>query len=168
MHEISLSTILPAPPDEIRRRLGESATLAHVARGLLSFRPLDTPALPETWAPGRYRVALRLFGVIPAGTQVIGIEQPGDSDAWVVRDNGGGTLFPVWDHRIFLAPAGPDETRYTDTVRFRARLPGPLARGFVHVFYRYRQRRWRRLLAQSRKAAQGSGRGAGDVTSHRS
>lgn len=167
MHEITVTSILPAPVDEVRARLGKSETLVHVSRGLLSFRPLDPPALPEDWVPGRYRVALRLFGLIPAGTQVIGIELPGPEDDWVVRDNGGGTLFPVWDHTIRAVPETPDATRYSDHVRFRARLPGPLARAFVRIFYTYRQRRWRGLL-QSRKAAQGSSRGAAGVTSHKS
>ena len=147
MPEIALPTVLPAPIGEVWERVQHSATLVEVSRGLLGFRPLDPAHLPERWAPGRYRVALRLFGVIPAGEQVIGIEFPETAEGVrSVRDNGGGTLFPVWDHTILLEPAGPDATHYTDHVRYRSRLPDPLAALFVRVFYRYRQWRWRRLL----------------------
>ena len=49
-----------------------------------------------------------------------------------------------WDHWIEVAPDG-EGTRDTGRVTVEAGLPTPFVALFAHIFYR--QRRWRRLVA---------------------
>jgi hypothetical protein len=118
----------------------------YVNAGLLTFQTAEAAPLPEIWREGRYRVHLKLFGWLPIGEQYIGIEQPVDGDRWFVRDNGSGIIARVWDHLIFVEPDG-EGTRYTDRVRIEAGVLTPFVVLFAHIQYRYRQCRWRRLVA---------------------
>ena len=87
-----------------------------------------------------------LFGFIPIGWQVIGIELPATPlGRHMVRDNGYGPLIRRWDHWIEIEPEGRG-TRYTDTVHIDAGLLTPLITAFATIFYRHRQRRWRELV----------------------
>ncbi|MGP1357187.1 SRPBCC family protein [Roseicyclus sp.] len=147
MRKISLTALLPAPPERVRALVMRPATLVHVSRPLLTFRPLPGP-FPEVWAEGEHEVAMRFLGVLPLGRQTIRIrfEARGDG-AFRVRDAGGGQLARTWDHLITIAPEGTG-TRYTDEVTIEA---GPLTGAvalFARLFCAHRQRRWRSLLAR--------------------
>jgi len=114
---------------------------------MITFAPLDPPGFPARWRPGEYRVALRLFG-LPIGQQVLRLSTP-PAQGFVrfLRDNGGGGLATVWDHRIRIEP---DDfgTRYTDILRVEAGWRTPAVATFARLFYRHRQRRWRHLAAR--------------------
>ncbi len=148
MATIEVTTHLKAPPARVRRELQTSRLLRYVNAGLLSFQSEHSSPLPEIWDEGVYRVRLRLFGWLPIGHQQIGIEKPGAGDKWVVRDNGSGSIARVWDHLIFVEPDA-EGSAYTDRIRVEAGLLTPIVALFAHVQYRYRQRRWRRLVANS-------------------
>ena len=148
MDPIRITTTLPAPIDAVWHEVGRPALLHYVARGRLSFRPIDPPEFPERWSEGPYRVGLRGLGVIPVGWQEIGISFPDvPAPKRSVRDLGRSPIFRVWDHVITLEPEGEAATRYTDEIRFETWLPMILARPIVTDFYRHRQRRWARLVA---------------------
>jgi len=86
------------------------------------------------------------FGLFPIGEQTIGIEYPlEDGRRRILRDNGHGALIKQWDHWIFVEPDG-EGTRYTDRVDVDAGLLTPFVSAFARIFYRHRQRRWRRLV----------------------
>ena len=147
MKTIELTTHLAARPETIRDHIMRPALLLHVSAPLLHFKPLDPAPLPETWQDGEYRVGMWLFGFLPLGWQMVGLEiQPLRSDIWSIRDNGRGALIRTWDHWIEVAPDG-DGTRYTDRVTVEAGLLTPFVVLFARIFYRHRQRRWRKLVA---------------------
>ncbi|MEO1078309.1 MAG: hypothetical protein AAFY29_02050 [Pseudomonadota bacterium] len=148
MATIEVSTHLNASPERVRQELKTSRLLEYVNEGLLSFQAEEASSLPEVWEEGRFRVRLKLFGWLPIGYQDIGIEQPSESDQWVVRDNGSGSIARVWDHLIFVEPDG-EGTQYTDRIQVEAGLLTPFVALFAHIQYRYRQRRWRRLVARN-------------------
>ncbi|MDJ0629311.1 MAG: hypothetical protein QNJ44_13715 [Rhodobacter sp.] len=148
MAETALTTTLAAPIDAIWDALQKPATLIHVSKGFLSFRPVDPPQLPDRWSPGDYRVSLRAFGILPIGQQVMGVEFPEmDPPKRALRDNGSGAIARVWDHWIILEPLTATATRYTDRIRVEAGLITPLIMPWVRAFYAHRQRRWHRLIA---------------------
>jgi hypothetical protein len=155
--KVERSTRLRAEPERVWQQVNRPAALQYVARPLLSFEPVDPPAFPDTWQPREYRVRLKLFGLIPMGWQIMGVEFPDDDRAVDearfprhLRDNGRGLLIRRWDHRISIdadASGGARMTRYTDRVDIDAGvLTAPVAL-FARVFYAHRQRRWRRLLS---------------------
>jgi hypothetical protein len=100
----TISTTLNAPADLVAQLVQRSDTLLYISGPLLRFVPIHPPELPEIWAPGEYRVALRFFGFLPMGEQAIRIEHlaPEEPGTFRIRDNGGGQLVRVWDHVITL------------------------------------------------------------------
>lgn len=146
---IEITSHLPIPPALAWEQVQSPQLLQHIAAPLLTFHPRDGD-FPQTWSPGEYRAGLRLFGLLPVGEQVIGIEYPpsGAPDGGhVLRDNGRGGLVTRWDHLMLIAPENGG-TRYTDRVEIEAGMVTGLAAAFAGYFYRHRQRRWRQLIAR--------------------
>jgi hypothetical protein len=142
-----LCTELECPPADAIQHVRSPRLLVYVAAPLLRFEPVDPPALPDEWEPGRYRVRLSLFGAVPLGTQWIGIravEQRGER--LLVHDQGTSALIPVWDHRIEISPNGDGGTRYCDRLRIEAGWRTPFVGAFAKLLFAHRQRRWRRLV----------------------
>ena len=149
MQTIELSTHLAATPETVRQHVQRSELLEYVARGVLTFKPLDPEQLPEIWTEGRYKVAMLWKGFLPVGWQYVGIEpQPMRGNVWSIRDNGSGALIRTWDHMIEISPEG-EGTRYVDRVRIEAGLLTPFVALFARLFYAHRQKRWRRLVANA-------------------
>lgn len=144
--KVDLSTSLACTLDQAVAHAMTPRLMRHVAWPLVSFMPLDAEDLQGTWTPGTHWVRLRLFGLVPIGRQAIVISTPAVDGGFALRDAGHGTLIPVWDHLITIEPAGLG-VRYRDQVDVRAGLLTPLFWAFAQLFYRYRQRRWRRLVA---------------------
>lgn len=147
MSRIEISTVLNAPPERIAAEVRTSKLLKYVARGMLAFRPIDPPAFPDVWTEGHYKAAMLWKGFLPIGWQIIGIEILDEGPkVWRIRDNGRGALIKTWDHVIELRADG-DGTHYTDRLDLDAGLLTPFVHVFASLFYRHRQKRWRRLVA---------------------
>lgn len=58
MSGIEISTYLNAPPEPVAQHVRRSQLLEYVAKGVLAFKPIDPPALPEVWTNGEYRVGM--------------------------------------------------------------------------------------------------------------
>lgn len=149
---IDLETLLSCDVETAWAHLRTTQLLHYVARPFLRFDPVEPPALPAEWQPGRFRVALRLLGALPLGTQWIGVEIPPEErtpegSIHRLRDDGSSALASTWDHRITLRPEPGAGCRYRDEVEIRAGLATPLIWSFAQLFFRHRQRRWRRLVA---------------------
>ncbi|MBV7265532.1 hypothetical protein [Erythrobacter ani] len=145
---VELTTYIDASSDEVLRRVMTPRLLDHVASPMLTF---DYPAAFERggdWPMGEHRVRMKLFGVVPIGWQIIGIEIPEspDADTHILRDNGYGPLITRWDHWIVIRPDPSGEgTRYTDRVHIAAGLLTPIIAAYARIFYTHRQNRWREL-----------------------
>ena len=148
----TVRTVLDAPAERVWHEVRTTRLLRHVAGPILVFRPVDPPAFPERWPEGRHLVKLRAFGLLPLGSQwiVTSVSRPEDQTAgtYRIRDAGSGTLVRVWDHRITISARGDGRADYRDDVDVEAGILTPFVWGFVHAFYRYRQWRWRRLIAR--------------------
>jgi ligand-binding SRPBCC domain-containing protein len=140
---VHVSTDLDAPPDRVWEALKKVDTLRYITRGLLGFRPLGPVA--DTLRGGEVvRVRLLFFHVIPAWAheiRIVGV----DEEAHVIetREHGGGVK--TWNHTLTVEPAGDGRSRYTDRIEIDAGATTRLVWAYANLFYRYRQRRWRRL-----------------------
>ncbi|MEO1173868.1 MAG: hypothetical protein AAFX94_17745 [Myxococcota bacterium] len=146
---VKIRTNLPAPSERVRELVIKPATLFYISSPILRFRAQEPP--PETFETMTYVFSMFAFGFIPLGRQAVVVERPAShpeaSDgAWILRDNGHGQLVQRWDHYIFISDGENETTDYTDFVDVDASWLTPLIAGFAHVFYRWRQHRWRRLL----------------------
>jgi hypothetical protein len=154
---VKLATTLDISAEQAWAGVQTSRLLDYVAWPLQTFEPVDPPALPEVWGEERYRVRLHLFGLIPIGTQWIVISVPSRGpERYQVRDNGHGSIVSRWDHLITIEHLSAMRCRYTDKVEVRAGLLTPFVWAFAQLFYRHRQRRWRKLVADNFEPLRGA------------
>jgi ligand-binding SRPBCC domain-containing protein len=139
---VQVATELAAPPERVWEAVKQPGTLRYITRGLLGFRPL-TP-IPDRLAEGDViRLKLLFFGFLPGWAHEIRIVRMDEEGRRIETAEGGGGV-RTWNHLISVDPAG-DRTRYSDRIEIDAGPLTPLVAGYAHLFYRYRQHRWRRL-----------------------
>jgi hypothetical protein len=144
--KVDISTFLPCSPAEVAQHASTSRLFAYVAAPMVSFTPIGDAPLPETWEEGTYWVSLRMFGVIPFGKQAIVVTLPDVPEGFSLRDNGYSGLIKKWDHLVSVEPFGAG-TLYRDQVKIGAGVFTLFVWAFAELFFRHRQRRWRRLVA---------------------
>ena len=146
-----MTTLLDAKPERVWKELQRPELLEYVAAPLLVFDPVEPKSFPERWGEDEYRVVMKLFGVIPLGEQIIRTSKVRveDSDGerfYQLRDDGTGQLVPVWDHLISVRETPDGKTVYTDEIDVNTGMLTPFIWLFAYIFYRHRQRRWRKLV----------------------
>ena len=120
-------------------------TLTFVTRGVLGFDGLGTAA--ETWSAGEeLRIRLVAFHAIPLWQHRLRIVRIDDERREIASAEAGG---PVrrWNHIIRIEPNGSARCRYSDIIDIDAGGLTLVVWLVAHAFYRYRQRRWRTLVA---------------------
>jgi hypothetical protein len=138
-----VSTDLDCSADLAWDAVKRPETLRYITRGVLGFRPLAE--LPQQFGEGMtVPVRLLFFGVIPAWRHEITIVRLDPERRELYTNERGG---PVrnWNHLIRIEAAAPGRARYTDEIEIQAGPLTPLVWSYAQLFYRYRQRRWRRL-----------------------
>lgn len=144
---VRLATRLAAPPEQVWSALQSPRLMREVSWPLIIFRARDP--LPTVWTPGRYRVSLWLFGLLPLGRQWIGAElPPAEGDVQFLRDNGSGDLIRTWDHRIRIEPDLFGATHYEDDVHIAAGPLTPVVWAFARLLFTWRQYRLREMAAR--------------------
>jgi Protein of unknown function (DUF3703) len=146
--KVELSTKIGLSAETVWTEVQTADLLMHIAWPLLRFAPYGSEPL-DTFKPGgRYLVKLRLFGLLPFGTQwiVTSLHEP-EKGEWPkrLRDDGYGPMIRRWDHWITIAPNPDGSTNYRDEVEISAGVLTPFIWAFAQLFYRHRQRRWRAL-----------------------
>ena len=140
---IRISTPLEAPADRIWSTLQNTESLRYVARPLLCFRG----NLPRRWPKDGETVHLErmiLLCVIPAWSHELRIVHIDDTEREILTNEHGGPV-SEWNHRIKVEPLSERRCLYTDELEVHAGTLTPLIWLFAHLFYRYRQMRWRSL-----------------------
>ena len=144
MRTIHVETILPTSADRVWSAMLSPATFRYVCRGLLGF-----PALAgrtESLHPGERGTGwLFAFHVIPAYRHTIEVVEV-DQASGTIRTHEHGGVLKAWNHTLHVEPLAKHTCRYSDTVEIDAgRLTGAAA-VIANGIYRYRHRRWRKLV----------------------
>ncbi len=146
MTTIRRSTVLDADAARVWTEVNKPRLLFEVAWPLVRFVLMDPVPIGAPWKPAKHRVRMLLFGFVPIGEQVIGIERPPAVDGIrSLRDNGSSRLMRRWDHLISVHELADGKTRYTDCVEIDAGRLTFFVSCFAQLFYWHRQRRLRRL-----------------------
>jgi hypothetical protein len=147
-----ISTAIPTSAEKMWAELQDISSLVYVAAPLLRFKAQGKKPLPEKWCAGReYPLRISLFGVIPLGNHAIRISEIDDRNMQI-RSNESGLLAREWNHLIKVERTGIRTIRYTDEIEIKA---GTRTFGiwlFAIMFYRHRQKRWKKLLMDDRVA----------------
>ncbi len=140
---IHVETELDAPAERVWQAMQNTTSFLYVCRGLLGI-----PALAGRIDPIRAGETdtgrLYLFHVVPAWRHTIHVAAL-DSESRAVHTREHGGILRQWNHTLAAQPLGAGRARYSDTVELDAGRFTPLAAAIATSFYRYRQRRWRRL-----------------------
>ena len=155
---VTVSTLLRCAPERAWQEVQTPRLMGYVARPLVQFAPITPERFPDTWLEGRYLVRMRLFGIFPSGTQWIVIRRAAGPE-YELFDDGHGELITQWRHHITLRRTPEGFTHYTDTVDLKA---GWLTAGmglYAHLYFRHRQRRWRRLVRNNFRYEEPAGGG---------
>jgi hypothetical protein len=108
------------------------------------LRQVEGPA--RNGSSGRVLTAtwLLLFGVVPVSYHHLQVREI-DADAMRLVAHEWGGAVRRWEHTIWVEPLGEGRCRYTDRIEIDAGPFTAIVAGFAALFYRHRQRRWRRL-----------------------
>jgi hypothetical protein len=141
---IHVRTELPTDADRVWSALQQPASFIYVTRGLVAM-----PALAGRTDPVRAgeRASGWLFAlhVIPAYRHTIEVLDVDHASRTIRTHEHGGPL-RRWDHVLHAEPVGPGRCRYSDTVTIDAGRLTPLVAALAVAIYRYRHRRWHRLV----------------------
>lgn len=143
---VELSTDLAASADAVMAALSRVDTLQTLTRGLLAFDSDDGHPLPEYWPKDGSPVPLRVrpfHGPVGWRHTIRVVEV--DVAAGRLRSSESGGVVRRWDHTIGIRPTGAHACRYIDIVELDAGVLTWAITAWAALFYRARQRRWRRL-----------------------
>ncbi|MFP4163429.1 MAG: hypothetical protein ACLFQB_05890 [Chitinispirillaceae bacterium] len=141
-----VTSILNSDADTMWNELQNITSLKRITFPVLIFKTSDHSPLPEKWHSDRtYRFRLFLLGIIPLGHHTINFEVL-DPRKKMIISNEHGLLTRKWKHLILLQSIGKGKIRYTDEVEIKAGILTFPVWFFAQLFYRYRQRRWKKVL----------------------
>jgi len=148
MVEVRVESMLPCAPEAAWAEVQKSSLLLEVARPLVAIRPVGALALPERWERNQvHLVRPFLFGVVPLGTRILFFERV-DHERRQIQTRENDPLVRNWDHLIAVGESIDGQAIYSDRIRIEAGVLTPAVWLFAHCFYRYRQRRWRRIATR--------------------
>jgi hypothetical protein len=146
MRRVHVETILPTDADAVWRAMQYPVTFLYVCRGLFGM-----PALAGRSAPMRVGERgtgwLFAFHVFPAYRHTLEILSV-DEDSRTIATHEFGGVLNSWNHTLHVECVGEMSCRYSDTVDIDAGALTPAVVLIARVIYRYRQRRWHRLVAR--------------------
>lgn len=149
---VNIETTFKCDYETIVKNLNNSATHKYITSPLMTFTPTNANEYDGDWINGKVEVSMKLFGLIPFGKQVFGIEriQEDDNDEYIIRDNGHGEMVSKWDHWVFIRRTNKvNKTIYIDRLEIKAGFLTFFVWIFANIFYRWRQFRWKKLINKS-------------------
>jgi hypothetical protein len=141
-----ISTYLPCSENKLWSKIMDPESLQFVASPVLRFIPVVNNDFNQEWEENRdYVLKLYLFGFLPLGNHTIRLLNIDRSEN-KLESTESGLLARVWNHTILFRNTGDNRVYYTDIIEIKAGLLTPIIWCFAHLFYRHRQRRWKKLL----------------------
>ena len=144
--KVKVSTQFACTDEELWQKIAEPCSLKFVSSPILRFEPQNEGDLAGEWQLYRpYLLKLYLLKFIPLGEHRITLVNI-DKDENRIISHENGQLATVWNHVISFREIEPGTVYYTDEIEIRAGFLTPAIWLFAHLFYRHRQRRWKKLL----------------------
>ena len=140
---VKVQTYLPVAADRVWRALIRRETFRYITRGIFGYTGIDQ--WPEEFHAGaELKTRIVFFHLIPAWKHHLRIVRLNANICELASEEHGGFIWR-WNHRITIEPDGEQRCRYTDEIDIQAGWLTIAVGAFAHLFYRYRQMRWRYL-----------------------
>ncbi len=143
MTTIQVATQLDASADVVWKAVKTPQAFVHVARGMLRYPAAQK--LDRSWQVGDGISGWTfLFGLIPFSYHHLNVTSI-DEIARVLSTEEHGGAIRTWRHDLTVTPLDHTLCTYEDVVEIDAGFLTPVVAAYAAIFYRYRQRRWRRF-----------------------
>ena len=144
MRTVHLETILPTTADRAWPAILSPVTFLYVCKGLFGF-----PALAGRSEPLRagesgtgWLFALHLLPAYRHTIEVIDV----DEATKTVRTHEYGGILKTWNHTLHVEAVDENSCRYSDTIDIDAGPATAIVATAAIGIFRYRQRRWQKLV----------------------
>ncbi len=141
---VHVETVLDTAAERVWSAMKQPATMLYVLKGIAGFPALNGRTDPIQEGE-KGRGWLTAFQVIPLYRHTIEVLRVDDT-AMAISTHEHGGVVKRWDHVLRVEPISARQCRYSDTVEIDA---GPLTDMIARLaesIYRYRQRRWHKLV----------------------
>ncbi len=149
---VLLKLVLPCEPDAAWRAIRSPEVFRKVSSPFTTFTSLESDGYPESWPAGDHPVAVKAFGVVPIGEQIISDQLRGTRAKGAHRHGLGSAGFPApltavkyWRHTMAVSPATGGGTLFRDRLEFRAGVLTPALWVMYWCFWQWRAFQLRRL-----------------------
>jgi len=144
----TISTIIHANGNKMWEELQKTSSLMYVASPILIFKSQDGRELPSKWEVEReYPLKVYTFNIVPLGKHYIIVKRI-DAKNKEIFTNEFGSLTKTWNHLVRVHVLGENIIKYTDEIEIKAGMLTAFIWMFAQVFYRHRQRKWKKLLTR--------------------
>lgn len=145
-----ISTTMNCTDAELWEKIMKPSTWKYISDPLLRVEPVDAEGLEKEWTTNKpYTFKIYLLRVIPLGKHTIQLKRI-DKSKNLIKSEESGTMAKVWNHIISFHEIDNSSIRYTDEIEIKSGILTLPIWLFANVFYRHRQRRWKKLLKMAR------------------
>ncbi len=146
MRTVHLETILPTNAERVWYAMQSPAIFLYVCKGLFGIPALAGRAEPLRRGE-RGTAWLFAFHLIPAYRHTIEVAEV-DEPNHTIRTHEHGGILRAWNHTLHVEPTDDAHCRYSDTIDIDAGPATALVAAVAVGIFRYRQRRWHKLVRQ--------------------
>ena len=140
----TIQTYFETSADRAWEVLKKKDTFLFITHGFLGF--MGAKNWPEKFYEGlEINTRFVFFHILPAWKHKLYVVKLDDINKELYSNENGGPI-KTWNHLIKIAPITDQRCKYSDEVEIKAGFLTPVVWAYAHVFYRYRQHRWKKLI----------------------
>jgi hypothetical protein len=139
---LTIQSHVPVNIEDAWDRVTRSSTLEFVAKGMMTFKPLEKK-FPEYWkADQEVKTKILMWGFLPmGGIHTIKFLKI-DKGNYTLKTTEEDATAKVWNHTIILKSIDSSSIEYTDSIEIYAGWMTGLVTWWAKYFYRHRHQRW--------------------------
>ena len=140
----TIQTYFNTSTEKAWNTLKKKDTFLFITHGFLGF--IGSKNWPEEFYEGQeIDTRFVFFHIFPAWKHYLRVVRLDNNRKELYSNEKGGPI-KIWNHLIKIEPEKDQKCKYTDQIEIKAGLLTPFVWGYAHVFYRYRQHRWKKLI----------------------
>jgi hypothetical protein len=143
---IHVTTTLPTGAGRVWHAMQSPTTFLYVCKGLFGIPALQGRSEPLR-AGEKGSAWLFAFHLIPAYRHTIEVIEVNNATR-TIRTHEHGGIIAAWNHTLHVEPIDERSCRYSDTVAIDAGRATAAVAAIAVGIYRYRHRRWHKLVRQ--------------------